>query len=165
MSRFGLFNEFLKEHGWKNHYDAKNRILRSVKIKEDAVLDFDELPSWKSFYLYWSCNFPRLKIPKPSQDICGECYIYANKIRFKQQSNPGSSKRSLASLLQEDSDNDDTFFVLPEQEDEDHDAEQEQMIKSEDIIDKASIHVKRAKHSVTYSTERRRKQDPPSTCR
>lgn len=52
MSRFGLFNEFLRQHGWKNHYDAKNRILGSVKIKEDAVLDFDELPSWKSFDLY-----------------------------------------------------------------------------------------------------------------
>jgi hypothetical protein len=164
MSRFGLFNEFLREHGWKNHYDAKNQILGSVKIKEDAVLDFDELPSWKAFDLYWSPNFPHLKIPKPSRDICGECYVYANKIRFKQQSNPGSSKRSLASLLQEDSDNDDTFFVPPEQEDEDHDAEQERMIESEDIIKKASIQVKRAKAQRDLFNKRR-KQDPPSTCR
>jgi hypothetical protein len=32
--------------------------------------------SWGFFLNYWTCNYPKLMVCKPSKDICGLCYPF-----------------------------------------------------------------------------------------
>jgi hypothetical protein len=86
-TRRGLYNQFVAERGWKFIYDPKNRILDKVAIDgmEQNPDDPSALPSINSFKAYWDKHFPKMKIQSAAADICDECFVFANQVRYRQR--------------------------------------------------------------------------------
>jgi hypothetical protein len=58
-----VYGRFLAEHGWKLKLDAKGRILTATK--DDVTVNGktpSEMPSWRTFLLYWKVNYPLIVI-------------------------------------------------------------------------------------------------------
>jgi hypothetical protein len=86
-TKLGLYKQFVGEHGWKFVYDPKNRIIDKVRIEgmEQDPDDPSFLPSIKSFQAYWDKHFPKMKIQAASADICDDCFVFANQVRYRQR--------------------------------------------------------------------------------
>jgi hypothetical protein len=86
-TKLGLYKQFVAEHGWKFVYDPKNRIIDKVRIEgmEQDPDDPSFLPSIKSFQAYWDKHFPKMKIQAASADICDDCFVFANQVRYRQR--------------------------------------------------------------------------------
>jgi hypothetical protein len=137
MTKFGCYNRFLRENGWEFEYNCKNRVTSKDPIKEDHPHP-GQIPSWPTFLEFWKENYDYVRILKPAKDVCGECYVYANRIKHSQAG--GKRKHP---LISEDSDEDD-FICLPALPDSKNNDPQDRMIASEKLIERASEHVKRA---------------------
>lgn len=142
MSKFGLCNKLLKECGWTHTYDAKARIKDTQKVKSHDTAK--RVPSWRFFLEYWNEHHPHLKIPKAAEDICGECYVYANRIRHKQKK---TGKRGREAMEADGDDDEQEELLVPAEKihGDRTEAEEKRMIASELLIEKASIHVNRAR--------------------
>ena len=79
FTKFGLYKRFLGELGWRIRVDPKNRLIQEypVDTNKDPLLEWKFVPAWRTFYDYWASQHPRLRIPKASEDICGDCYAFA----------------------------------------------------------------------------------------
>ena len=49
---------------------------------EDAEDDSFEPPSWPHFLSFWNRFYPKLVIANPAEDICNQCYIFANQHKY-----------------------------------------------------------------------------------
>lgn len=86
-TKLGLYKQFVAERGWRFIYDPKNRILDKVPIDgmEQDPDNPSALPSINSFKAYWEKHFPKMKIQSASADICDECFVFANQVRYRQR--------------------------------------------------------------------------------
>ena len=94
FNRSLVFRRFLFENGWKPLYDNKHRLveMQAIPGKEQS----DLIACETTFMRFWKENFPKLIVQRPGQDICGDCYVFANRHRFmlekeKEQKNNNSS--------------------------------------------------------------------------
>jgi hypothetical protein len=86
--------------------------------------------SWRSFHRFWHSNHPKLIIAGSREDICNECYIYANRYKY------ASRKKSEAEEGEEGP---------PQQEvANDIDNRTEGMLAGEQLVKDAARHVKMA---------------------
>jgi hypothetical protein len=99
-TKLNLYRQFIAERGWKYVYNQKNRIIDKVPIKgiEQEPTNPSLLPSIKTFMLYWQRNYPHMKIQKASVDICDECFIFVNQVRYKERA---TGKDGRGALLDE----------------------------------------------------------------
>jgi hypothetical protein len=86
MTKRSLYNRLLLELGWKCTYDSKSRIVETLPV--DGV-EQDHYPSWGSFRRYWSKHYPKLFIAGAREDVCNQCYVYANRHRYFAKSKEG----------------------------------------------------------------------------
>jgi hypothetical protein len=86
-TRLGLYKQFIAELGWRYVYDPKNRIIDKVAIEgmEKDASDEIELPSIRTFLRHWEQFFPKMRIQRHAADICDECFVFANQVRYKQR--------------------------------------------------------------------------------
>ena len=49
---------------------------------EDSDDQFDRMYSWSSFLNFWNKNYPLIRIKPKSEDMCGECHIYMNRVKY-----------------------------------------------------------------------------------
>jgi hypothetical protein len=82
MTKRGLFNSLLGERGWKHKYDNRGRIIDRSAIEGATQL---KAVSWTSFTRHWQKNHPKLIIAGSREDICNECFVYANKYKYGQR--------------------------------------------------------------------------------
>ena len=75
---------------------------------------------WYTFCKLWSDEFKTLHIHANSNDMCGECYIFRNKFRFKQNSENDSGESKC--------DDDDAELDDVEEEDP-HNSKDENLVK------------------------------------
>jgi hypothetical protein len=76
---------------------------------EPAVAgEVKSVPSWSAYSTYWHTNYPKLKVRKPTEDICGYCYMFYNSHKFR-----GSNQSATA-----DEGGDDAVFFDTQQEEE-----------------------------------------------
>jgi hypothetical protein len=132
-TKLGLYKLFVAEHGWKFLYDPKNRIIDKIPIEgvEQNPEDPTYLPSLKTFLNHWEINFPKMKIQKSAADICDECFVWANQVRYKQRL---TGKVGKEALLEE---GDDTVPAAAIKESE------QITLQSEHLILSAADHVKK----------------------
>ena len=74
-SKRGLYRQYC-EHRGKKVVTSASGVIELVdddnaKTKKDCI-------SWTTFCSFWHKNFPHLKVSQPHEDICKECYIFAN---------------------------------------------------------------------------------------
>ncbi|CAB9509385.1 hypothetical protein SEMRO_388_G132230.1 [Seminavis robusta] len=79
MTKRGLFNRFIGELGWKIQWDNKGRLLKKVELGTEQKVSATELPAWSNFRSFWKKEYPKLVIQRPSEDICGDCYLFASQ--------------------------------------------------------------------------------------
>lgn len=117
------------------------QLTYSISISEGGEPSVDDLVSWSSFLAFWSNNYRHLIIRRPNHDICPDCYIAANVLKFGAREN---ADPMLAELLDLEEHEDDC-----NNEEDDDDAFPERMLFSleerENEILKASKHVILAK--------------------
>ena len=51
------------------------------KDKDNTPVD---CPSWYKFHTYWQQNYPHLVLSRPREDICGDCFVFANSYKYCQ---------------------------------------------------------------------------------
>ena len=126
MTKQGLYARFLKDHvGIVQVLDGRSKII-GVRAADDSDSNFDIpqiYPSWRSFNRHWQRHYPKLLIARPREDVCDDCWRYANAFRF--------TKRG------------DTFADEAE-DDDSSDADKEQK-NNERVVTDASVHVEQAK--------------------
>jgi hypothetical protein len=131
-TKLGLYKQFLMEHGWQFVYDPKNRLLDKVAIEgmEQVPNDPTFLPSIKTFLKHWKEEFPKLRIQKAAADICDECFVFANQVRYKERLTGKIGKEA----LEDDATDDDipAEAILAKEGD---------MLATEALIKKAAEHV------------------------
>jgi hypothetical protein len=85
-TKLGLYKALLAERGWKYIYNPKGRVTDKIPIEgmKQEPDDPSFLPSMTSFLHYWENHYPKMKIQKHAADICDECFVFANQVRYRQ---------------------------------------------------------------------------------
>ena len=128
MTKRGLYARFLKDHiGIVQVLDARSRV---IAVRPDTSDDHvpDCFPSWRSFNRHWETFYPKLVIARPREDVCEDCWKYANAFRFKKR----DGEAQQASRRSNDSDDDD------------------ERKNNEAVVEAASLHVEQAKIQREY---------------
>ena len=155
LSKRGLYKKFLGDNGYTYTADAVGRITISKDDNNDNANKLSSPPSFRTFMRYWKKNHLKLVIPKPREDICGDCFIFANqsKFRINQQQQDDEAKTcsdddelSVASGLDDDEDNNNDGGGRGSQF--------QAALASEELILKAAIHVKAAQQQREYVNQK-----------
>ena len=80
FSKRQLFGRYAKGLGYLVVTSEK----KTQELKKDPEAEDDDVSeptSWASFHRFWKKNYPKLVLPKPREDICGECFLFANTFR------------------------------------------------------------------------------------
>ena len=78
FTKRSLYYRFCHSRGWMIKLANARGKLNKTPIPGEAAKD---IPSWTSFWRLWKSEYPKLVVCKPREDVCGECYIYANSFR------------------------------------------------------------------------------------
>jgi hypothetical protein len=103
-----------------------------------------KVPSWTAFHTYWKTNFCHVVIPGSREDVCGECYIYANRHRY------AVTKKEDDALLSSD----------------DEDVQLADMVAGEKMVEDAARHVVEAQEQRELYRKKKKEaidtlQEPP----
>jgi len=84
FTKRSMYKRFLLDNlGWNLKLDSTGGILSTLRVA--GVEQVEPIPSWQAFLLYWKKHYPKMKIQLPREDICGQCYTFANSFRFKKR--------------------------------------------------------------------------------
>jgi hypothetical protein len=128
MSKRSIYNNLVAECGWKFTYDSRSRIIERTPIEGVEQTD---APSWSGFRQHWKTNFAKLVVAGARQDVCNECYVFANKHRY--------AKRTRARV-----EDDDDQHGPQEEDDVNEEAAAKEMEESEKLVRGAALHVEMA---------------------
>jgi hypothetical protein len=53
-----------------------------VMGEDGKEVDAGEYCSFPTYFNMWKCDFPDLKVSRPVEDICKDCYAFANHHRY-----------------------------------------------------------------------------------
>ena len=76
------------------------------------------IPSWSAYCTHWQQHYPKLKVRKPTEDICSYCYKFYNSHKFRSTNDSASTDTNNGG-----GDDDDIFFDAVEEEDVHQDQE------------------------------------------
>jgi hypothetical protein len=96
--------------------------IGKMKMIEIAEQEQECVPSWFTFLYFWNVNYPKIVVPNARQDICGNCWMFANTFR----------KLNRTQLMDDSLEEEFPDFVQDEYE------------EREAAINKAKAHVERA---------------------
>ena len=78
MSKRSCYHNFCYGCGWVIQFDVKGVVLSKEEI---YVGEGQPIPLWTTYYKFWANEYKDLLICKPSEDICGESWCFANAFR------------------------------------------------------------------------------------
>jgi len=152
FSKRGLYKQFLAKNGFTYTADAVGRvsITKDESSTNATTILTTSPPSYRTFMRYWKTKYAKMVIPKPREDICGDCFVFANQSKFRIQ-----QQEVTAATTAEDGDNVsiesmDCFSG----EDGDEDGNFQSALASEELILKAAIHVRAAQQQREYVNEK-----------
>jgi len=87
FSKCSLFKRLLCDAGWDLDLDHKGRVVsvKAITNKPQIVKRKEDLPTWQGFLRYWELHHLDLVTAKPREDVCGECFVFANSHQFASQ--------------------------------------------------------------------------------
>jgi len=142
FTKRSLFKRLLAEAGYDIKLDSKCRVLSVTATpgKKQTVERKEDLPTWQAFLRYWKQHHPFLVTAKAREDVCGECYVFANSRQF-------TTQKKKVKATEPDTDDE-------EEEDEnastEDDGNNNNMEEREKVIEQAALHVEMAKKQREY---------------
>jgi hypothetical protein len=124
---------------------------RTQRLDWPAGEEFQQVVSWPYFLSFWRKEFGYISIRRPTKDICDDCYLFYNQVKFRKRA-PESPFIPVDST-DEDNEDDDLSNISDRNTKEDavvklewkSEATIQEADSLETMIDKASVHVKKAK--------------------
>ena len=78
MSKRGVYRQYCEHRG--------KRVVTSndgqTTLEDMEGRDQKDTISWSTFFNYWNGHFSHLRVSQPHEDICKECYVFANRQRY-----------------------------------------------------------------------------------
>jgi hypothetical protein len=150
QSKRALYRSFVNELGWSVSFDNKSRKVSEVQVNNSMVEEELSGPiSWPTFCRFWKKHYPKIVNQKPSEDLCDDCVVFANKHKY----NSGF-------LLQDDEGEEQEC-----KKDIDYDALEKKTEEREQLIIDASKHVEMARSQrllfVTKKEDAKATKDDP----
>jgi hypothetical protein len=130
----GCFN------GWEVTLDNTGRVITKTEIAGQPQL-IKKPTSWPAFLTFWEDHFSKVVIQRSSEDICDECFVFANQHRYGER----KKKEPTDEELSDEEDNNLTALVSEVMLDDDDADDQEAMETAEARILAAGKHVERAR--------------------
>jgi hypothetical protein len=154
MTKRSLYDRLLFELGWKYTYDAKSRVIAKVAL--EGVEQHDP-PSWTSFRRYWTKHHPKLFIAGAREDICNQCYVFANRHRYAtRKKTPAEEEDEEETKSDEDDEDEQQQLGPPVGDGSDDEDDLEAMVQGEALILAAGRHVEMAQQQRSlYQLKRR----------
>ena len=125
MSKRGLYARFLSDYvGIVQVLDSKGRVVGVHRKEEDSSSAVPDIyPSWRSFNRHWERYHKKLVVAKPREDVCDDCWTYANSFRFKKRTSETEEEGT---------------------EEVSHEEQEAQQRNNESVIKAAAAHVEQA---------------------
>jgi hypothetical protein len=138
LTKRSLYNRMVKELGWEFTYDAKSKIIERNAIEG---MEQERVPCWYTFRQYWKKNYPKLFVASAREDVCNQCYVFANRHRFASKSKASEEDTPVAE--------DECVAAIgdngpPEEDEENEEDEAVEMVRNEDLVLAAAMHVEAA---------------------
>lgn len=153
FSKRSLCKRFVMDYvGWSVGWHSNGK---QYKNKIPNKPNLEPVPSWGAFRSFWKANYPKMRIQKSREDICGHCYVFANSFRhLKRKKERNDDESSNGSQNSNESDDDPEKIV---------DAEK---YNNEELILKAAKHVEMAKtQRDLYNEKKRLAKETPNEVR
>ena len=140
----GLYCQLVSEFfGWRLYFNTKGKLTR-----KEQRLDMENppavcFPSWKTFLDYWEENHPKVVVPRPREDVCDDCWAFANAFRHNDRMKQLAKDRE----VEDDDLADDESSATTDTSDEDTEDEYETAVipqGEEDLVLDAAAHVEMA---------------------
>jgi hypothetical protein len=149
MSKRSIYNKLVGQLGWTFTYDARSKIINRERIEfagaEEEQEEMEAPPAWITFRNYWKKNYPKLVIAGARQDVCNECYVFANKHRFaKRKTKEGTTTDEDADQGPHDDNN------------SNEEADEAAMLESERLVALAAVHVEMAQQQRELYRQKKR---------
>jgi hypothetical protein len=114
-----MYEKYCFDHGWTPKSDYKGRYPKVSEYpkrnNDDMFWESDvevlDVCSWWSFRELWKEHCPNIRIRRSCNDTCGECIVYKNAFRYRENRKREIQEQDDAS----DSDGDDDFPGLVNQ--------------------------------------------------
>lgn len=138
MTKRGVYARFLKDQvGIVQVLDAQGRVA-GVRGDEESDNVPEHYPSWRTFCRHWEKYHPNLVVAKPREDICEDCWRYANAFRFKSKQMDENADRNADEMDEEELFN--------------HQTEEQE--NNERVIKEAGAHVEQAEIQRAFFNEK-----------
>ena len=131
-----MYKRFVLDYfGWAITWNSNGKRISKTPVPNKPQVE--PILAWSTFTRFWSTYYPKMRIQKPREDICGHCYVFANSFKFQKR-----KKR--------ESDDEADSADESDEPDIDADADADAIIdtgkyNNEELILKAAHHVKMAK--------------------
>ncbi len=79
MGYRSCYKRYMKALGYDVRTTSTGGIV--VQAKEGKEADPGEYVSFPTYYNMWKQDFKNLKVSRPAEDICKDCYVFANRHR------------------------------------------------------------------------------------
>jgi hypothetical protein len=140
-----LYNRLLLEIGWTYTYDSKSRIIERNPVEG---MEQQEAPGWGTFRRFWAKHYSKLRIAGAREDVCNQCYIFANRHRYAVR------KKATNDETKEDNEaNEENIGPPPADEDDEDDAAA--MVQGEELVKTAARHVEMAQQQRSFYQQKR----------
>lgn len=146
FTKRNLYCRYVVEQGWTFKLDSTGRVVDKTAVDEDL----DEPASWPTFLTFWKKNHPKLVIPNASEDICNECFVYANRHKYSTSTDPESTD-----ALSENNEEAKQEAVV-DTANEQQEGATKTMLDNEAMILKASNHVHMAQAQRKYFQDKKK---------
>lgn len=130
------------------------------KVSDYAPREVDELwpegssqpvASWSIFIEVWKLHFAKLKVRRPCEDTCGECFILRNDFRYLDRKNRPRNQIAASALGNADDDDSTNSSIGEELDWELNDNEE---FPEEQLINRANEHVVQAQAQRALASQR-----------
>ena len=79
-SSVGCTNDYVVNEDGKSKQRREG--LQKTTRKAGQELTSKPICHWATFQRFWKREYPLLRLPKPSADICSDCHVYHNRFRY-----------------------------------------------------------------------------------
>lgn len=86
-NRNNLYIMWCKSVGYRPRFDSIHRLVEMEPLGGPSAprIPRKEVVSLPTFGKYWKTNFPKVVTQRPREDVCEECFAFANRHRYKEQ--------------------------------------------------------------------------------
>jgi hypothetical protein len=83
MSKKSLYVRWCYERGWNIESTANSIVSKQRRLDWPADEETQQILSWPYFLHVWKRDFCHITIRCPTADICDDCYLFYNQVKFK----------------------------------------------------------------------------------